>query len=131
MRATSRDGVEQALRGAGAADLARWLVLDAEAVADVDASGVEALRELVIELRRDAVELVVARLKPHAYDRLEAGGVVSAIGHERFLPTVRAAVASCVEADASAEAPRHELGRRTHGATSKDRGPVVLDADDR
>ena len=40
--------VREALRGAP--DAARWLVFDAESVTHVDATGVEALRELAAEL---------------------------------------------------------------------------------
>jgi high affinity sulfate transporter 1 len=89
--------VREALRGAP--DTPRWLVFDAETVAHVDATGVEALRELVRELRRDDVELVVARIRPHVRNLLEAGEVVAVIGADRFFPTVRAAVAWCVEQD--------------------------------
>jgi high affinity sulfate transporter 1 len=90
--------VREALRGAP--EPARWLVFDAEAVAHVDATGVEALRELSIELRRDGVDLVVARMRAHVRDLLVAAGVVEQIGEDRFFPTVRAAVAFCLERDA-------------------------------
>jgi sulfate permease, SulP family len=87
--------VREALRGAPAP--ARWLVFDAETVAHVDATGVEALRELAAELRRDGVGLVVARMRPQIAERLSTAGVTDAIGAEAFFPTVRAAVAACVE----------------------------------
>ncbi len=63
----------------------------------VDATGLEALRELAIGLPRDGVRLAVARMRPQVYERLVAGGVVEEIGEERFFPTVRAAVAACLE----------------------------------
>jgi high affinity sulfate transporter 1 len=85
--------VREALRGAP--DPARWLVFDAGTVGHVDATGAEALRELTVELRRDGVELVVARMRPHVHELLTAAGVTGVIGEERFYPTVRAAVAAC------------------------------------
>jgi sulfate permease, SulP family len=91
--------VREALRGAP--DEARWLVFDAEAVSHVDATGLEALRELVTGLPQDGVGLVVARMKPEVRQRLVAGGVAEAIGEERFYPTVRAAVAACVAREAA------------------------------
>ena len=91
--------VREAIRGAP--DKPRWLVFDAEAMAHVDATGLEALRELALGLPRDGVALVVARMKPQVYERLVAGGVVEEIGEERFFPTVRAAVAACLELDAA------------------------------
>jgi sulfate permease, SulP family len=91
--------VREALHGAP--ETARWLVFDAESVTHVDATGVEALRELATELGRDGVGLVVARIRAHVHDGLAGAGVVEAIGEERFFPTVRAAVAFCLEQDAS------------------------------
>ncbi|MGZ4401670.1 MAG: SulP family inorganic anion transporter, partial [Gaiellaceae bacterium] len=91
--------VREAIRGAP--DEAHWLVFDAEAVSHVDATGLEALRELAVGLPRDGVGLVVARMKPPIHDRLAAGGVAEAIGEECFFPTVRAAVAGCLEHDAA------------------------------
>jgi SulP family sulfate permease len=89
--------VREALRGA--ADESHWVVFDAEAVSHVDTTGVEAFRELAEGLPQDGVRLVVARMKPSVYEVLVAGGVAEAIGEERFFPTVRAAVAACVDGD--------------------------------
>ena len=91
--------VREALRGAPSP--ARWLVFDAESVAHVDATGIEALRELHAELGREGVTLVVARMRPHVREALAAAGLPDMIGAERFFPTVRAAVAYCLEHDAT------------------------------
>jgi sulfate permease, SulP family len=87
--------VREAIRGAP--DPARWLVFDAEGVTHVDSTGVEALRDLTSELSRDGVGLLVARMKSHVQDGLSDAGVTEVIGEDRFLPTVRTAVAYCVE----------------------------------
>ena len=84
----------------GAPKPTRWLVFDAESVIDVDATGLAALTELRAELERDGIQFVVARMRQHIRALLEAGGVAEAIGAERFLPTVRAAVAYCLAQDA-------------------------------
>jgi sulfate permease, SulP family len=89
--------VREALRGAP--DEAHWLVFDAEGVSHVDATGIEALRELTTGLPRDGVTLVVARMKPQVHELLADTGITEAIGEERFFPTVRAAVAACLEDD--------------------------------
>ena len=47
----------------------RWLVFDAEAVTHVDASGLEALAEIVNELHETGVVLAVARLKTRPKQR--------------------------------------------------------------
>jgi len=87
--------VREAIRGAHDQPV-RWLVFDAEAVTHVDSTGTEALAELITGLRRDGVDLVVARLKTAAKARLDSAGTSLLIGEERFFPTVRAAVGYCV-----------------------------------
>jgi SulP family sulfate permease len=87
--------VREAIRGAP--DPARWLVFDAEAVTHVDSTGVEALRDLTGGLSRDGVGLLVARMRSRVQDGLSDAGVTEVIGEDRFLPTVRSAVAYCVE----------------------------------
>jgi MFS superfamily sulfate permease-like transporter len=74
------------------------LVFDAGAVTHVDATGLDALLDLTNALRREEIRLVVARLRAHVYEQLEAAGVVDGIGREHFHPTVRAAVAACARA---------------------------------
>lgn len=81
----------------GAPDTPRWLVFDAESVTHVDSTGVETLRELAADLRKDGVGLVVARMRPHVQEDLSAAGVTEVIGEDRFFPTVRSAVAHCLE----------------------------------
>ena len=81
----------------GASDTPRWLVFDAESVTHVDSTGVETLRELAADLRKDGVGLVVARMRPHVQEDLSAAGVTEVIGEDRFFPTVRSAVAHCLE----------------------------------
>ena len=75
-----------------------WLVFDAEATTHVDSTGLETFEALVDELGRDGVTLVVARLHSAVYEQFESGGLVQVVGPERFFPTVRAAVDSCVRA---------------------------------
>jgi high affinity sulfate transporter 1 len=91
--------VREAVRGAP--QPIRWLVFDAEAVTDTDVTGLEALKELASGLRRDGVEMVVARLKHHVRENLIAAGATETIGADHFFPTVRAAIAYCLERDAA------------------------------
>jgi len=86
--------VREALRAAPTPT--RWLVLDAEAIAHVDATGVDALLDLAGDLRREGVALVIARLRTPMQEQLEAAGLAEAIGG-RIYPTVRAAVAAFEE----------------------------------
>jgi sulfate permease, SulP family len=72
----------------GAPTTTRWLVFDAEAVTHVDATGLAALEDLVGALRKEGIELSVARAKTPLIARL-AEADLSGIS---FHPTVRAAV---------------------------------------
>jgi SulP family sulfate permease len=87
--------VREAVRGAPTP--ARWLILDAEAVTHVDAAGLAAIEELVRGLAADGVGLAVARMRAAIRERLDEAGLTAVVGAERFHPTVRAAVAACLE----------------------------------
>lgn len=89
--------VREAVRAAPAP--VHWLVLDADAITHVDATGLNALLDVTKDLRRDEITLVVARLRTRMEQELEDAGVLDAIGREHLYPTVRAAV----DAYASAE----------------------------
>ncbi len=80
----------------------RWLVLDADAITHADATGLETLRDVTEDLRRDEITLVVARLRTRMEQQLEDSGVLDVIGRERLYPTVRAAVDACAGHDRGA-----------------------------
>ncbi len=99
--------IREAIRGAR--EQVAWLVFDAEAVTHIDSTGIEALDELTKGLRRDGVELVVARMKTAAKARLDAGGTSALIGEDQFFPTVRAAVGYCVAGSSGGSPDRSGL----------------------
>jgi high affinity sulfate transporter 1 len=76
------------------------LVLDAESLNHIDATGAEALTDLVQELRNDGITLVVARLKSLPKRHFDDTGLTQVIGHEHFHPTVREAVNASTDAEA-------------------------------
>jgi sulfate permease, SulP family len=78
--------VLEAVRGAPTTTHA--IVFDAEAVTHVDATGLAALDDLVEALRKDGIELSVARAKTPLTARFAEGGLSRIALH----PTVRAAV---------------------------------------
>ncbi len=84
--------IREAVRGAPTTT--HWLVLDAEGIAQIDATGIEALRQLVDELRKDDVSLVVARMRSELRHRLHDARLDEQIGENRFYPTVNAAVSA-------------------------------------
>jgi MFS superfamily sulfate permease-like transporter len=91
--------VREAIRGAPAA--ASYPVVDAEAVTHVDSTGLDALDQLTKDLVAHDITLVVARLRTRMEEQFEAAGLTETIGAERFYPSVRAAVAACVSAQAA------------------------------
>jgi sulfate permease, SulP family len=92
--------MRQAVRGAPTT--AHWLVLDAEGIAHIDTTGMEALRNLVDELGDDGVALVVARMHTRVEGLLGDSGLEAEIGAEHFYPTVQAAVRACVREESAA-----------------------------
>jgi SulP family sulfate permease len=73
----------------------RWCVLDAEGLNGVDASGIEALEQLVGSLQGIGVGFMVARLKSPVRDIFDASGLTDVVGSDRFPPSVDAAVQQC------------------------------------
>jgi high affinity sulfate transporter 1 len=62
------------------------------AVTHVDATGLEALRDIARDLRKEDIVLAIARAKSPLKKRLDEASLTAEIGGERFHPTVRAAV---------------------------------------
>jgi high affinity sulfate transporter 1 len=73
---------------------ATWIVVCAEPVTDVDATGAESLARLNEELAAAGVDLAFAELKDPVRDRLRTYGLNDAIGADRFFPTIGVAVAA-------------------------------------
>jgi high affinity sulfate transporter 1 len=77
---------------------ARWVVVAAEPITDVDTTAAAVLGELLAELRRQGVTLAFAELKGPVKDRLRRYGLYDQIGPDRFYPTVGTAVDGYLEA---------------------------------
>jgi SulP family sulfate permease len=82
--------VREAIRAAPAT--VHWLVLDADAITHVDATGLDALVDVTKDLRRSEITLVMARLRTRMEKQFEDAQVLDAIGAGHLYPTVRAAV---------------------------------------
>ena len=70
----------------------RWLVINAEAISDVDGTAVEALESLRRELAARGVVVALARLEHAVRLLLERAGFVERIGREHVFPTLPTAV---------------------------------------
>lgn len=94
----------------GAPTTTHWLVLDAEGINHIDTTGLEALGQLVDELRTDGVALVIARMRSEVKDHLDDASLTEQIGAHRFYPTVGAAVQACAASPPSQHSPTTQSG---------------------
>ncbi len=78
----------------------RWLVLNAESWTYLDATAIDVVTHLQVELEQRGIVLCFARLKGRQREIFEETGLTLRIGSDRFFPTVRAAVAA-FEAEAA------------------------------
>jgi high affinity sulfate transporter 1 len=69
-----------------------WLLLNAEAIVEVDLTAADALGELHDELERRGIVLALARVKQDLRDQLERIGLVTHIGSDRLYPTLPVAL---------------------------------------
>tara|TARA_Y100001978_G_scaffold54188_1_gene48645 strand:- start:1785 stop:3530 length:1746 start_codon:yes stop_codon:yes gene_type:complete len=65
-------------------DKLRFLVVDAEGINQIDASGEQALRGIVEQLRAAGVDVYFTRAKPPLMDALERSKVIDYIGRDHF-----------------------------------------------
>jgi MFS superfamily sulfate permease-like transporter len=70
-------------------------VFDAEGCNSLDASGVEALEQLLTALGASGVTLVMARMKAPLQEQFAVTGLTDRIGREHCFDTVERAVAWC------------------------------------
>ena len=67
------------------------LVLVCDAVSDIDLTGLDALRALVVDVQRAGVEVRLCRVKGPVHDALVENGLVDVVGAQHFYDSVRAA----------------------------------------
>lgn len=84
------DAVKRAVRTAPAGAV-RHVVMDMEAVTDVDVTGAENFQALLTWLERERIDLSFSRVRPDAEARLTDLGM---LGDRRVYPTNRAAIAA-------------------------------------
>lgn len=73
---------------------AEWLVLNAEAIVEIDSTAAEMLLRLHQELAERGVRLALTRVKRELFAQLVAAGVVERVGEEHLYPTIPTALAA-------------------------------------
>jgi high affinity sulfate transporter 1 len=70
----------------------RWLLINAEAIIDVDSTALDMLLELEQDLRHLKIEFCLARVKSELRGSLERGGLVERIGADHLFATIGTAI---------------------------------------
>jgi high affinity sulfate transporter 1 len=89
---------------------AEWLVLNAEAIVEIDSTAAEMLLALQSELEARKVRLALTRVKQELYAQLKRSGVLSVVGAERVYPTIPTAVAAFQARREPIQSPLRENG---------------------
>jgi high affinity sulfate transporter 1 len=76
---------------------ARWVVVAAEPVTDLDTTAADVLRDLDQELAAEGVDLRFAEMKGPVKDRLRRYALYERFGDDSFYPTIGAAVSAYLE----------------------------------
>jgi SulP family sulfate permease len=92
--ANAEDFKRRALAAVDSAETPAWLVLNVEAIVEVDITGLDALESLRQELERRGIVLAMARVKQDLLDDLKAYSLADRIGMSRLFPTLPTAVAA-------------------------------------
>jgi sulfate permease, SulP family len=88
-----KDGGESILINSGSfGGLPTTLVVDCEAMFEVDSTGAAAVIDLLHYAQRFGIDLALARVHRDARMVLEAGGVIDAVGEDHVYETIRSAV---------------------------------------
>ncbi len=70
----------------------RWLIVDADAITDMDYSAARSVRDLLEDLKLKGVEVIFGRVSPYLRADMERHGISAAVGAERIFPTLHEAI---------------------------------------
>jgi SulP family sulfate permease len=99
------DDVVAAVAEGAAPEPVRWVVIDAEAIGDVDSTGAGVLADLADALRERGITLCLARLKTTVSEYLARAGVMEKVGADNVYLEVDDAVAAFAAAPAEVAPP--------------------------
>ncbi len=70
----------------------RWFIVDAGAITDIDYSAAQSVRDLIVDLAAQGVNVVFARVNPFLQSDLDRHGVTAVIGEARIFKTLHEAI---------------------------------------
>jgi MFS superfamily sulfate permease-like transporter len=79
---------------AGAPSPVRWLVIDADAITDMDYSAARGLRDLLEDMKHRGVDVVFGRVSPYLRADMDRHGITAVAGAGRIFATLHEAVAT-------------------------------------
>jgi sulfate permease, SulP family len=79
---------------AGAPEPVRWFVIDCAPIFDLDFTAARTVRDLIAELTRAKVGLVLARVNEYLHSDLVRHRVAAVVGEERIFDTLHEAIAA-------------------------------------
>ena len=77
----------------------RWLVIEADAITDIDYSAARTLQTLLLDLRAQKVEVIFARVGPTLRADMDRHGVTALVGKDRIFSTRHEALALAADDD--------------------------------
>jgi SulP family sulfate permease len=72
----------------------RWVVINAEAIVEIDATAAERLEQLVEELQQRGIVVAMARVKQDLQQQLQRSRIVELLGQQHIFPTLPSALAA-------------------------------------
>ncbi len=79
---------------AGAPGRLRWLIIDADAITDIDYSAARSLRDLLDELKREGVQVIFGRVSPYLRSDMDRHGISAVLGADRIFTNLHEAIAA-------------------------------------
>lgn len=81
----------------------RWVVLQCEAITDIDVTAADMLERLDLELNAQGVNLAFVELRDRLHDLVSRYGLHETLDRDHFYPTIAAALADIARLDANPE----------------------------
>jgi high affinity sulfate transporter 1 len=93
----------------------RWVVLQCEAITDIDVSAAEVLERLDRELNEQGVHMAFVELRTRLHELLESYGLLGTLDREHFFDSIREALAAieAIEAEESGDPAGERSGERS------------------
>jgi MFS superfamily sulfate permease-like transporter len=70
----------------------RWLIVDAEAITDIDYSAARSLRELLEELKMRGINVAFGRVRPNLRSDMDRHGITAQLGADRVFGSLHEAI---------------------------------------